>query len=309
VSSDQLGGDRDRSFTIEIFHRPIEQKRHVLRRILGPVLGHPSTNAVLFILTALSIYFVGGWRMSIALMSILLAHEMGHYIACRRHGVSATLPFFIPAPILFSGTLGALILMRSRIPNRKALFDIGIAGPLAGFLVCVPVLVMGVQEATIETYPSPSTYFPIYLGDPLLLKLALPILRGDISSSATVVIGPLGMAAWFGLLLTALNLMPVGQLDGGHILYSIFKKRAHVISRVAWWICVALIVLSPTWIVWVVLLRVLGRQHPPTLRDEEAPGAVRKILALAALAVFVLCFMPEPIVGHWDMFFGRHPSP
>ncbi|MBN2369064.1 MAG: site-2 protease family protein [Vicinamibacteria bacterium] len=309
MSSEPPGEIPERSFAIDFTNSPAGWKRFFLKRRLVPVLLNPSTNVVLFMLTALSITFVGGWRMSVALMSVLLAHEMGHYFACRRHGVSATLPFFIPAPILFSGTLGALILMRDRIPNRKALFDIGIAGPLAGFLVCLPVLAMGAREATIDTLQTSQVDSPILLGDPLLLNWTISRLHGDLPSKATIVIGPLGLAAWFGLFLTALNLIPVGQLDGGHILYSVFRDRAHWISRLAWWICVALIFLSPSWILWVVLLRVLGRRHPPTLRDEEAPGAWRKVLALAALAIFILCFIPEPIVGGWDLFLGRAHGP
>jgi membrane-associated protease RseP (regulator of RpoE activity) len=192
-------------------------------------------NVLLFVLTALSVYATqafwwgGGHRdgllLMTALMSILLAHEMGHYVACRHYRVDATLPFFLPVPVIsLVGTLGAFIRIRSRFPNRRALFDIGIAGPLAGFAVCLPVLVLGLREARV--LPTPSDSPLLEFADPLLMQWTISWIKGAIPEGHTVFIGPLGLAAWFGLLVTALNLIPVGQLDGGHVTYALFGRRA-----------------------------------------------------------------------------------
>ncbi len=245
-----------------------------------------------------------GFEMAVGLMSILLAHEMGHYVAARRYGVDATLPFFIPAPIInpLAGTFGAVIRIRSPFPNRKALFDIGIAGPLAGFVVAVPILVLGIMQARIIAAPTHSAPGD-FLGEPLLFALFAGLLK-TVPDGMTLALGPLGMAAWFGLLVTGLNLIPVGQLDGGHVTYALFGRRATVISRIVWWMCVASIVLvGPAWILWTVLVRVLGLTHPPTLDDETPLGTVRTLVAVVGLAVFVLSFLPNPMLVTWrDIF-------
>lgn len=274
-------------------------------------------NGLLFLLTATSVYLTGtvymagGPLLALGLMSILLAHEMGHYVAARCYGVDATLPFFIPSPwipidlatwvpLSFVGTFGAVIRIRSPFPNRRALFDIGIAGPLAGFAVCLPVLYYGVLEAKV--IPTPPAGLQS-LGDPLLLQWTVSWLKGDLPDGHTILIGPLGMAAWFGLFVTALNLIPIGQLDGGHVTYALFGRRAHPISRVVWWICVLLIYFSPSWILWAILIRLLGRQHPPTLDDGAPLGGGRTLVAVGGLLVFAVCFVPDPIVWSWKEAF------
>jgi membrane-associated protease RseP (regulator of RpoE activity) len=256
-------------------------------------------NLLLFVLTSASVYLSGGPLLVVGLMSILFAHEMGHYLACRYYRVDATLPFFIPFP-LFSlvGTLGAFIRIKSPFPNRKALFDIGIAGPLAGFAVCLPVLALSVREMTIGRVDTSSG--GLYLGDPLLLKLVTWMALGSIPDGSTVVIGALGLASWFGLFMTALNLMPIGQLDGGHVVYALLGDRASLVSRVGWWVCVCLIYFSPSWILWAILIRVLGRQHPPTLNDYEPVGTARVLVAVLGLVIFIVSFVPSPIVGSWE---------
>jgi len=258
-------------------------------------------NLALFVLTAISVYLTGGALMALGVMSILLAHEMGHYVACRYHGVDATLPFFIPAPFLnpLVGTMGAVIRIRSPFPNRRALFDIGIAGPIAGFVVCLPVLVLGALEAQILAGKPSAT--SISLGDPQLLLWAMSWLRGAIPPGMTVYIGPLGMAAWFGLLVTALNLIPIGQLDGGHVTYALFSQRANTLSRIVWWASVAMIYFSPSWVVWALLLWLLGRRHPPTLDDRAPLGPGRQLVALLGLAIFMACFIPTPVAGSWEL--------
>jgi membrane-associated protease RseP (regulator of RpoE activity) len=270
--------------------------------------------------TAASVFLAGGFlqadgtlrvrdglEMAIALLAILGTHEMGHYVACRIHKVDATLPYFIPAlwlplgglaywlPIPIMGTFGAVIRIRERFPNRKALFDIGISGPLAGFLVCLPVLYLGIQQAKVVPLDPTAGGS---LGTPLLFDLA----SRSVPAGMTLEIGPLGLAAWFGLLVTALNLMPVGQLDGGHVVYALLRERAHVVSRIGWWACLGLVLLSPSWILWAVLLRFLGRPHPNTVDDLSPLGAPRVAIAVLGLAVFVLCFIPDPFPGAWGIF-------
>ncbi len=207
-----------------------------------------------------------GLIFSAALLSILTAHEMGHYIACRRYGVSATLPFFIPAPPLFlAGTFGAFIKIKSPIPSRRALFDIGLAGPLAGFVVAVPVSLMGV----LSLQPGvPWSGYGIVFHDPLLFRLLARLLGIHLDPYAPT--NPYYMAAWIGLLVTSLNLMPVGQLDGGHGTFAVFGHRAHkIIGRVAFVTTALLAVLgfiwysSPSGFVYTVLLAVMLKvRHP-----------------------------------------------
>jgi len=250
------------------------------------------------VLTAASIYLSGGPLLALALIAILMSHEMGHYLACRYYRVDATLPHFIPFPFSLVGTLGAFIRIRSPFPQRRALFDIGAAGPLAGFVVCLPVLFFGLREATLE--PLSADRLGISLGEPLLFQVAVRVLRGEIPHDLNLTLGPLGMAAWFGLFMTALNLMPIGQLDGGHIAYALLPHRAATISRVMSWVCVALIYFGPSWIIWSILMRVLGRRHPPTLNDGAHVDRGRGALGLLSLLVFVLCFVPDPVIVSWS---------
>jgi membrane-associated protease RseP (regulator of RpoE activity) len=258
-------------------------------------------NVVLFVLTVVSVSLSGGPRLALGLLSILMAHEMGHYIACRHYRVDATLPYFLPFPFLsLAGTLGAFIRIRGPIPNRRALFDIGIAGPLAGFALCLPVLVLGVREAQLLP-EAPAA--GIYLGEPLLFKAAVWLLKGATPDRMTLTLGPLGLAAWFGLFVTALNLIPIGQLDGGHVTYALLRQRAAIVSRIGSWVCVALIYFGPNWLIWSILLRVLGRRHPPTLDDGAPLGQGRTWIGALGLVVFIACFVPNPIVWSWRDFF------
>ena len=261
-------------------------------------------NVVFFLLTLLSVNLMGGPMLVLGLMPILIAHEMGHYVACLRYGVDATLPYFIPVPILsFVGTLGAFIRIRGPIPNRKALFDIGIAGPLAGFVVCIPVLVLGALEASVIPTPPASSPNFISFGEPLLLQWSYEWLRGAPPEGQTFLMGPLATASWFGLFVTALNLMPVGQLDGGHVTYALLRTRAIWISRAGLFGCFGLLYLRPTWLLWCILLALFGRrQHPRTLDDDAPIGRARVLVGLIGLVVFVLSFTPSPILVSWADF-------
>jgi membrane-associated protease RseP (regulator of RpoE activity) len=277
-------------------------------------------NLALFLLTALSIFLVGsstllsvpgrgtfwvfdassGFQLMAGLLTILTCHEMGHYVACRYYRVDATLPFFIPFPSLV-GTLGAFIRIRAPIPHRRALFDIGVAGPLAGFIVCLPVLWLGIADARVVPYDPQSG--GLFLGDPLLFQWVSRLVHGPLPDNTTLSVGSLGLAAWFGLFVTALNLIPIGQLDGGHVTYALLRGKSRIISRIGSWACVALVVFSPSWILWAILVRILGRRHPPTLDDEAPVGRGRVVLGLVTLVVFVVCFVPNPVVVSWKDFF------
>ncbi|HEX8845607.1 MAG TPA: site-2 protease family protein [Pyrinomonadaceae bacterium] len=233
-----------------------------------------------------------------SLLAILTAHEFGHYLACRRYGVDATLPYFIPAPPLFlAGTFGAFIKIKSPIPTRRALFDIGVAGPLAGFVVAVPVAVIGIL--TLKPAP-PVTSDGILFGDPLLFRLIAGALNIELADKAP---NTFYFAAWIGLLVTSLNLMPVGQLDGGHATYSLFGARIHQwLGRVAFVLVASLAILgwvwfrSPSGFLYAVLLGVLLRIKHPRVEDESVRlDRPRQIVALLTLLVFALCFLPFPI--------------
>jgi membrane-associated protease RseP (regulator of RpoE activity) len=242
-----------------------------------------------------------GLIFSAALLAILVAHEMGHYVACRRYGVDATLPFFIPAPPLFlAGTFGAFIKIRSQIPSRRALFDIGLAGPLAGFVVAMPVAFLGIL--TLQPAPPPVLGHGITsltLNDPLLIRLVAGALRVRLDNAAA---NPYYMAAWLGLLVTSLNLMPVGQLDGGHGTFAVFGLLAHKwIGRIAFVSMAVLALLgwfwhgSPSGFLYTVLLAIMLKVRHPQPGEMEPLGTARIWIAILTLIVFALSFWPFPI--------------
>ena len=239
-----------------------------------------------------------GLTFSAALLAILASHELGHYIACRHYGVDATLPFFIPAPPLFlAGTFGAFIKIKSPIPSRRALFDIGLAGPLAGFVVAVPISILGILY--MEPAP-PSSGYGIVFHDPLLFRLLGKLLNAPLDPYSLP--NPFYMAAWIGLLVTSLNLMPVGQLDGGHGTFAVFGRRIHeVTGRVAFVTMAVLAVLgffwhgSPSGFLYTVLLGIMLRVRHPQPGRMEPLGTARVIVGIITLLVFALCFWPFPI--------------
>jgi membrane-associated protease RseP (regulator of RpoE activity) len=242
---------------------------------------------------------VNGATFSASLLAILFSHEMGHYLASRYYGVDATLPYFLPAPPYFvAGTFGAFIKIKSQIPTRRALFDIGLAGPLAGFVVAVPISVIGL--ATIGAPAVQASGSGIYFNDPLLFRLLARLMgvRLEINSP----INPYYMAAWIGLLVTSLNLMPVGQLDGGHGTFAVFGERAHkIIGRTAFVSMALLAVLgfwwhgSPSGFLYTVLLGIMLKVKHPQPPVMEPLGTKRVVIGVLTLIVFALCFWPFPI--------------
>lgn len=238
-----------------------------------------------------------GLSFSISLLGILMAHEMGHYLACRYYGVDATLPFFIPAPPLFlAGTFGAFIKMKSPIPSRRALFDIGLAGPLAGFLALLPIAFAGILS--LQAAP-PQVGDAIIFNDPLLFRLFASLTNANLTDASP---NPFYMAAWIGLLVTSLNLMPVGQLDGGHGTFAVFGQRSHkIIGRLAFITMAAIAILgflwhgSPSGFVYTILLAVMLRVKHPAPQVSEPLGNARIIIGIITLIVFALSFVPFPI--------------
>jgi len=231
-----------------------------------------------------------GAPFSFSLLFILLSHEMGHYLAARHYGVDTTLPYFIPAPNLL-GTFGAVIRIKSPVPSRRALFDIGIAGPLAGFFVTLPFLLYGLSKALVLKSPPTGG---IFLGDPLLLKILYRFYFPGVSPE-TVVIHPVGLAAWVGLFVTSLNLLPVGQLDGGHIAYAALGREADKLSLALFAFLLYLGIFKwAGWLIWDLLLIFLGIRHPHFPYPDRLDFR-RKLLALIALVVFLLTFIPVPI--------------
>lgn len=236
---------------------------------------------------------LAGVPFAFTLIGILLAHELGHFFACRYYGISASYPYFLPAPTLI-GTLGAFIRIRSPIYNRKALFDVGLAGPVVGFLFAVPALAMAIFYSRVV--PFSEAHATIVFGQPLAMRILLALLRPGVAPG-DLLLHPVGRAAWVGLFATALNLLPAGQLDGGHILYSVAGKYHKKIS-----IVVALLLIPlgrffwNGWYMWAVLLLAIGFRHPPLLNQWERLDRTRLLWAAAAVLIFLLCFMPMPVM-------------
>ncbi len=241
---------------------------------------------------------LNGLWFSVTVLAILGCHEFGHYFACRYYGVDASLPYFLPAPPFFLfGTFGAVIRIRERIPGKRMIFDIGIAGPIAGFVVAVPALFLGIALSHVVEVPR--DFEGMALGEPLLFQAAAWLFWGTPADGYSLNLHPIAFAAWFGLLATALNLFPIGQLDGGHISYAVLGRRSTLMTLAMVAGLVGLTWFSRSWVVWTVItiamLVAFGPRHPPT-DDEAVPlNRGRLWLAVAALVIFVLCFTPTPI--------------
>ena len=274
-------------------------------------------NAILFVLTIFSLLFVGatiqggldnpdatsfddlniqlwdGWQYASSLILILGAHELGHYFAARYHKVSVTLPYFIPLPFGFFGTLGAFIQLREPMKNRNTLFDIGVAGPLAGLFFAIPVLFLGLM--TSEIHPIPEDV--LFEGNSLFYAAAKTVVFGHYvpDGSEDVFINQFAQAGWVGLFVTMLNLVPVGQLDGGHVLYSLFGRYARrlyvpVIGALAF----LTIFVYPGWALWTLLLFFLGRTHAVPLDDVTPLSPRRRLVGYLTILIFILIFIPNP---------------
>jgi len=256
------------------------------RRILIPVL--------LFAATCVSTFLAAGPIYALTLMLILTAHELGHFFQALRYGVPASLPYFIPMPLNPIGTMGAVIGMRAHMGNRKALFDIGISGPLAGLIPTLVCCIVGLRYSEVIVVAGrPPAWM---LGEPLLFKLLIYLTFGPLKATEDVLLHPLAYAGWVGMFITALNLVPIGQLDGGHILYALLRRRAHLVAvalLLAVLVCVVVFGYWG-WSVMIFLLVLMGPRHPPTADDDMPLGTGRTVLGWLTLTFVVLGFTPEP---------------
>jgi len=246
-------------------------------------------------------YLTYGLSFSLSLLFILICHEMGHYIACRRYKVDATLPFFLPTPPMIgpAGTFGAFIKILSPMPSRRAVFDIGVAGPIAGFIALIPIAIIGIATMQPATAKQLANSSGLVFADPLLMKLVGQLLGHD---PAVGVGNAFYYAAWVGLLVTALNLIPSGQLDGGHAIYAVFGETVHKwTGRIAFPVMAVLSFLgmyfysSPSGFLIAIILAVMMRIRHPQPWDQTPLDAKRKVIAALTLVIFALCFVPFPI--------------
>ncbi len=296
-SVDAKPGKRRRSMTAAEYRAYLDRK---IRRM------YP-WSVILFFAACASTWYVGGQTAtgfnntagltySAAVMGILLAHELGHYLQALRYGVPASPPMFIPMPLPPLGTMGAVILQGAGFANRKVLFDIAISGPLAGLAVALPVAWWGLQNSSIMTIEPTQAAF--IFGDPLILEWMYELRHGVLAPDQEVMLNPLLHAGWVGIFITAVNLVPVGQLDGGHILYTLLGRKAHwvaygiVIGAVYWMIATE----NPTFMLMILLLCGFGLRHPPSSDDSAPIGSFRTILAWLTLAFVPIGFTPVPFM-------------
>jgi membrane-associated protease RseP (regulator of RpoE activity) len=290
---------------IEEYYEEIKQKQRFkfLEKLSSE---NPKINLGLFVVTCFTTFLTGwlqngAWQSgiwySVGIISILSAHEMGHYLMCRKYKIKATLPFFIPFPPFVNpfGTMGAVIKMEAIIPSRKALFDVAAAGPLAGLALTIPAIYFGIQMSDIVDATRSQSAGVIYLGESLLYAQLSNFAVGSLPDSKDVLLHPLAYAGWAGLFVTALNLLPIGQLDGGHIIYALVGKKHKAIALIGLLLFGALVIKYPGWIVLFLLLILFGYKHPPTL-DERPIDLKRKIIGLITIVIFFLSFTPEPFV-------------
>jgi len=230
----------------------------------------------------------------VVLLGILLGHEMGHFLTCRYYKINATLPYFIPAPTLI-GTFGAFIKIKSPITRKQQLFDIGVAGPLTGFILSVPALVYGLSLS--KAVPPIVRDEAVYVfGEPLILKIFGAMIFKDIPPDYGVFLHPVAFAGWVGILVTALNLFPFGQLDGGHISYALLGKKSRNLTRFFLGVFIAMgIFFWVGWFIWAFLLLFMGLKHPPVQDEGAHLSPRRKFISYVIILIFILCFIPDPI--------------
>ncbi len=256
------------------------------RRLLLP--------ALLFVATCFSTYLVGGFAFAVPLMFILTTHELGHFFQALRYHVPASLPYFIPMPLSPIGTMGAVIGMPAGIGNRKALYDIGISGPLAGLVPAIACSIAGLQLSQVVAFAGRKDM--LMLGEPLLFKLLVLLTFGPLEPTQDIALHPLAYAGWVGIFITGLNLIPIGQLDGGHVLYALLLRRAHPVAMFALFAAVLAVAVFGYWgwSLMLFLLFLMGPRHPPTADDSVPLGLGRIILGWLTLSFVILGFTPQP---------------
>jgi len=286
--------------------RPLNLVLFVLTLLTTTMAGADAAGAPVLLRVPASLpNLAAGLSYSIPLMLILFAHEMGHYLTSRRYGVDTSLPYFIPAPfpsLFFLGTFGAFIRMRTPPRTRHEMFDIGAAGPWAGLVLAIIATAIGLSRSQVT--PLDTSQGGLNLGNSLLFWGISRLVLGLDPNTVNVTVHPIALAGWVGLWVTAINLLPVGQLDGGHVIYSLLGRRWHrIVSRTAWAGC-AMMVLVPYllhrgfwtgWLLWFVLLIVLGLGHPATTDTDIPLKGSRRLGALATILLFVITFSPVPL--------------
>ncbi len=277
--------------------------------VSGTIMEHPAVPPLVVLFTLLSVpsLLLDGLPFSLSVLGILMAHEMGHYLYARWYGVHTSLPHFIPSPLVFitpnPGTFGAVIVTKAPYPNRQALMDIGAAGPIAGFIVAVPIMAYSLVGARVDLIPGEGE--GLFLGEPLVFQALAYLIHGPLPENYTIYLDSVGLAAWFGCLVTMLNLLPVGQLDGGHILYAftggaVRGRRLQRNFTIASFLALAVLgMYSPGWWVFGALLLLMGRfsgfRHPTPIDDAAPLPRHSKWLGWLAVLVFIQTCMPVPI--------------
>lgn len=252
-------------------------------------------HVLLFIATFLTTYYVNGIWYSITIMIILLSHELGHFFMCRKYHVDATMPYFLPLPFPPFGTFGAVIKMKGLIPNKKALFDIGATGPMVGLSFSIPAIVIGLYLSNLGPVPSDTSLY-LGLGEPILFTCITKLIFGSLPQGMDIYLHPVAFAGWAGLFVTALNLLPIGQLDGGHVLYALLGKKSDIVYRIGIFIfCVIAILLYPGWLVFAILLLLFGFRHPAPVDEHTTLDPKRKILGIILFIIFFISFTPVPL--------------
>jgi membrane-associated protease RseP (regulator of RpoE activity) len=285
--------------------QPIQHEVTAVPGVIPKLSQNVRVSVFLFLATLAAVFFVGGVGVdgfnignglmyAATLMGILVAHEAGHYIVGKWRGAPVSLPYFIPFPFNF-GTLGAVMVQNEPFEDRRTMLEIGIAGPLAGLVVAVPLYMLGLTLSEIKPLPPTGEY--VTLGESLLTQFIGVLQFGwiDISLGYDVFVHPIAMGAWIGLLITGINLIPAGQLDGGHIAAAIFGAKAKYISYAMVGLMLGLSLISSTWLLWAVLLALFARTHPPALNEATKLDVFHFGLSIIALLVLCLVFVPRPM--------------
>lgn len=283
---------------------PADREEYVMAEVVPtdmeevPPHRIPVMPVVLFLASCASTYLVGGLAYSIPVMGILLCHELGHYLQARRYHVPASLPYFIPFPFSPIGTMGAVIGMRGHMGNRKALYDIGISGPLAGLVPTIICCLIGISWSYVGEIPRGPAQSTLQFGEPLLFKWMTRWYFGPLAEGQTVFVHPLGFAGWVGMFITALNLIPIGQLDGGHVLYALLREKARIVAWTLLFAAFAAVIIGGRyeWSLMLLLLVMIGPSHPPTADDTVPLGTGRIILGWLTLAFVIVGFTPTPFI-------------
>lgn len=276
------------------FDQPFEQPDNLRRGKPDKEMRAYLVFFALLIATLLSTYLAGGWFFSISLVLILGAHEFGHYWASRKNNVRASLPYFIPAPPIFlAGTFGAFIRIKDPIPDRRVLMEIGASGPIAGFIVAVPTLIAGLLLSHVSTLPHANG---INFGSSIILQVLTKLILGvsPLATDVNIELHPLAFAGWIGLFVTALNLLPIGQLDGGHIIYSLFRRHYDVFAKLFFIVLLALGYFWTGWFFWAFLITLFGFKHPPLIDETILLEEKHRTMGYISIFIFVVTFIPVP---------------